>query len=258
MADDNSIYLSQSVVQQNKASIIKRTDNNVLFRACVQEGDLVNRNNKVYPTAQIAEALKNELIQQQIKTGTWYGEANHPLDQRLERQLYLMMNNASHSIRSIEQKGNRFISDILTTGTEVGKFMYDEVTAADAVISFSMRGIHKLIKDGTHWLVQNLRIFTYDWVPVPSHHGAMMCAANEGANFFEQEDDSHVIVKPEEINKVIGAEGVGSLAMMEDLVDGVFEKAVATKNSVTLKSGNSLISFSARKKISQDILSSFF
>ena len=260
MASETPIYLSQSVSTSSKPSIIKETDDDVLFAACLQEGDVENRNHKVYPTPVIEAALREDHIQTQLRTGTWFGEANHPMAPKVERQLWLDTARVSHSICSVERRGNKFRGEILTTRNEPGHFMKGCVDQ-DKILSFSMRGIHHLERVDKHFVVKNLKLFTYDWVPFPSHYNANMVAANESTDFIrnllnEKVDGEDVEVKVErhDIERALASEGGNSFAMIEDLLEGSPDDVTVTKGGVIARKGPSVIGFKTRRAFTMSIL----
>jgi len=260
MASETPIYLSQSASTSSKPSIIKETDQDVLFKACLQEGDILNRNKKIYPSAVIEAALKEEHIQTQLRTGTWFGEANHPLAPKIERQLWLDTSRVSHSICSVERKANNFYGEILSSRNEPGHFMKGCVDQ-DKILSFSMRGIHHLERVNRHFVVKNLKIFTYDWVPYPSNYGATMVNANEGTDFIKSilnskvdGEDVEVKVDRRDIEQALASEGGNSFAMVEDLLEGTPDSVSVTPGGIIARKGPSVIGFKTRRAFTESIL----
>jgi hypothetical protein len=260
MASETPIYLSQSASSSSKPSIIKETDKDVLFKACLQEGDLLNRNKKIYPAAVVEAALREEHIQTQLRTGTWFGEANHPLAPKVERQLWLNPELVSHSICSVERKGSNFYGEILSARSKLGDFMKGCVDQ-DKILSFSMRGIHHLERVDRHFVVKNLKIFTYDWVPYPSNYGATMVNASEGTDLIksilnqrDDVEDVEVQVDRRDIEQALASEGGNSFAMVEDLLEGTPDSVSVTPSGVIARKGPSVIGFKTRRAFTESIL----
>ena len=208
-----SIYLiNESTSKVTNPSIIASTAEDITFRACMQEGDMLNRNNKIYPANILEAASKEPLIQTQLATKTWYGEANHPNTDDLKRQMWLDHKNISHSLRTYVRKGNNFYSDVLTFRNEMGKSMKGAVEQG-STLSFSLRGLHKLGKkpNSTALIVEALRMFCYDWVTFPAHPGANMVSAAESVNFS-------IFIGKQELQTVLASEGVSPLGALEDFV----------------------------------------
>jgi len=234
-----SVFLANSFEAKSNPSIIRETDDDVTFRAILQDGDVQNRNRKIYPTGMIDAALNDPLLQEALQCGTWYGEAGHPFDTSIKRQLYTDFTKVSHAIMKLDKKGNLFYGDLTTTVNQNGSWMKKEVDK-QKVLSFSMRGLHKLKQEQDHFRVVNLKITTYDWVPVPSHARARMVSATESVNPFIKLDD--IEVTEEQLKEVLGSEGINSLFAVEDMLGGKVETA-ATKNGVIqLKGGTGMLS----------------
>jgi len=240
-----SVFLAQNIEAKSNPSIIRETDNYVVFRAVLQDGDVMNRNRKIYPSDVIEAALNEPLLQEAIQCGTLYGEAGHPFITDLKRQLYIDYSNVCHSIMKIDRKGNKFYGDMMTTDTSQGKFMKGEVDRGK-ILSFSMRGLHKLKHENDHFKVEKLKIATYDWVPVPSHAVARMVPATESAL-----EGWGVPVSEEEIKTVLASEGIGSIMAVEDLLDGTPSVVSVKNDTVAIKpigSSNLLAVTSCRKR----------
>jgi len=234
-----SVFLANNFEARSNPSIIKETDDDVTFRAILQDGDILNRNRKIYPTGLIDAALNDPLLQEALQCGTWYGEAGHPFDTSIKRQLYTDYTKVSHAIMKLDKKANKFYGDITTTVNQNGSWMKKEVDK-QKVLSFSMRGLHKLKQEQDHFRVVNLKITTYDWVPVPSHAAARMVSATESPNPFIKLDD--IAVTDEQVKEVLGSEGINSLFAIEDMLDGKVQTASINKGVVNLKGGNGMIS----------------
>lgn len=247
------IYMVQTSTQQSKPSIIRETNDDIEFRACLQEGDKLNRNNKIYPSALIAKAAAQEAIQEQLRMRCWHGEANHPMAPDINRQLYIDNKNISHTILSFEQKGSNFYGNILTWPEGQGKAMKGAIKQG-GIISFSLRGLHKLVKDPNRagsFIVNDLRIFTYDWVDFPSHHGAHMVPASESAAWHKEAK-----VPVELINRVLASESAGVLGMYQDFFQNDLEASI-TKDGLILKANDDFANIRLKNKITKSIISEY-
>jgi hypothetical protein len=251
MANENEpqIYLLQSSQGQSKPSIIRATDKDIEYMACLQDGDEVNRNRKIYPCARISEALQHEAVQDQLRRRCWYGEANHPLHPDMNRQLWLDMKNVSHTILDVTQKNNKFVGRILTWREGEGLAQKGAIEQG-GILAFSMRGIHKLIKDPNdrrNFLVAALRIFAYDWVPFPSHRSATMIAANESAE--------EMLVTTEALEAVLASEGAGPLGVFSDFLGSDITQSKLTSSGISFGNNEgAIIGVTAKRKITQDIM----
>jgi hypothetical protein len=240
------VYMVQSSSQQNKASIIEETDKDVTFRTILQTGDKVNINRKIYPSDEIYNAtIGDPRICRMMQMRTWWGEAGHPLSQQIDRQLSLDMSNRSHSILSMERKGNKFYGTVITTRDERGMAMKGDIDQGD-ILSFSMRGLHKLDKnrDG-YWVVSKLRVFTYDWVPFASHEEAHMVPANESAS----------IITREAIDAVLASESASILSEFEDILGEEVTHSEKNGDCLILKGKSGIIGIKATREYTRSILS---
>jgi len=246
-----SVFLAQNFEARSNPSIIRETDDDVTFRCILQDGDTLNRNRKIYPTEMIEAALQDPLLQEAMQCGTLYGEAGHPFDTNIKRQLYIDYGNVSHAINKIDRKTNKFYGDVTTTANNQGSWMKKEVDKGK-VLSFSMRGLHKLKQEGDHFRVVNLKIATYDWVPVPSHAVARMCSARESVEAFAKLDEHPV--SDEALKEVLASEGINSLFAIEDMLDSEV-KSATVENKVLKVHGNSgIMSFSNLRSKTLSIL----
>jgi len=246
-----SVFLAQNIEAKSNPSIIRETDDDVTFRCILQDGDTLNRNRKIYPTELIEAALQDPLLQEAMQCGTLYGEAGHPFDTNVKRQLYIDFSNVSHSIMKIDRKNNKFYGDLTTTANNNGSWMKKEVDKGK-VLSFSMRGLHKLKQEADHFRVVNLKIATYDWVPVPSHAAARMCSARESVNPFMKLDD--IPVTDEAIKEALASEGINSLFAIEDMLGGEIEKATVKNNVLQVKGGTGMMSFTGLRSRTLSVL----
>ena len=248
------IFLINTSASQAKPSIIRQTDKEIEFRTIWQHGNVLNRNNKIYPSDIIWNAAQQTPIQEQLKRRCWYGEANHPMSPSIERQLYTDMKNVSHIILTFEREGDIFKGNALTFGSAMGPSMYAAIDQG-GIISFSLRGLHKLVRDPNdqrRMLVKDLRIFCYDWVTFPSHEDAHMIPANESAKIFEKR------LPKELINTVMASENAGVLEQYEDFLDEEIKDSSVEDSSLILKSSHNTLNIKLKNKITTDILNEFF
>jgi len=94
-----------------------------VFETILQEGDIKNRNTRIYPTSVIQNGLNSEYVQERLATHSWVGEAGHPLAPTVERQLYIDQSNISHIITKTWFEGNLLYGVVETALTERGRDM---------------------------------------------------------------------------------------------------------------------------------------
>lgn len=185
---------SFSVPQIVRDSASEVTTNNPFsgtqIKVILQDGDVVNRNKRIYPTEVIKRGLASEYVQERLKTKSWYGEAGHPLSPTLERQVYIDQSNISHIILETEWQNNILYGLVETANTARGKDMQGLIRQGSKV-AFSLRAYGPVCtKKGDITYVQDpLHILTFDWVLHPSHRPAyMQSIIHEDADIFERKN----------------------------------------------------------------------
>ena len=143
----------------------------------LQECDAPNRNGRIYPKKVLEAALSSPNIKERLATKTWYGEANHPInDPSLQRQMTIDQRNIAFIITEIWWEGNLLKGRIETANTAVGRDMKGLIEQG-CKVAFSLRAqgkVHKNPMTGYVEVEEGLQILGYDWVQVPSHAKAYM------------------------------------------------------------------------------------
>ena len=157
-------------------SIQKRNENTIEFIACLQEADKSNRNGRIYPKAVLEKALNAPNIRERLETNTWYGEAGHPLDTSVQRQMTIDLRNVAFLIKEIWWEGNLLKGRIETANTAIGRDMKGLIEQGSKV-AFSLRAqgnVHTNPTTGIIEVEDGLQVLGYDWVQVPSHAKAFL------------------------------------------------------------------------------------
>ena len=165
----------ESAVQGN-ISIANRNNDSIRFIAVLQEANKPNRNGRIYPKEHIDAALKHPIIQEKLRTKTWFMEVGHPMTQDIMRQRTPDLNNVCCIIEDYWWEGNTLKAHCQTTKTRCGYDMKG-LLEQGCQLSFSMRGTGDVVDDprtGQKIVGSNLQITTYDWVWLPSHPEAYM------------------------------------------------------------------------------------
>lgn len=133
-----------------------------------------NRNGRKYPTPVVKRAADHERIQEQLKTGSWCGEAGHPLQPTVQRQAEVMKDNISHRILSIDWKGPVMKGHVQTAPTDRGREMRDFILSdPPMIVAFSLRGLGPVMQTKEGYIVKDpLTLITFDWVFYPSYKEA--------------------------------------------------------------------------------------
>jgi hypothetical protein len=169
-------YLINETAVTTNSPIVKSNVNGIVtIQATLQEGDVPNRNKRIYATTTLKEAVKSPYIEERLRTKTWYGEAGHPLVPTMERQLYTDQTRISHIVTKVWFEGNSLKSIVESANTVVGRDFAGLILQGSAV-AFSMRGIGPITERKGEFLEVKspLSIYDYDWVIHPSHTIAYM------------------------------------------------------------------------------------
>ena len=162
--------------QFGDVSIQKRNPNTVEFITVLQEANKSNRNGRIYPKAVLEKALNAPNIRERLATNTWFGEAGHPMDTSVQRQMTIDMRNIAFIIKEIWWEGDLLKGRLETADTAVGRDMKGLIEQGCRV-AFSLRAqgnVHTNPATGIVEVEDGLQILGYDWVQVPSHAKAFM------------------------------------------------------------------------------------
>ena len=162
--------------QFGDVSIQKRNPNTIEFITVLQEANKSNRNGRIYPKAVLEKALNAPNIRERLATKTWFGEAGHPMDTSVQRQMTIDMRNIAFIIKEIWWEGDLLKGRLETADTAVGRDMKGLIEQGCRV-AFSLRAqgnVHTNPVTGIVEVEDGLQILGYDWVQVPSHAKAFM------------------------------------------------------------------------------------
>lgn len=136
----------------------------------MQEGDIVNRNSRIYPYALLEEGLKNDpVINERLSTNTLYCEIGHPKEKSIPRQLEIMRDNSACRINSFFYEKPCIGAILETLATEKGRDLMGLITVNKCKVAFSMRGLGKVVTKNDKFIVEKpFRIITWDEVVQPS------------------------------------------------------------------------------------------
>lgn len=100
-------------------SIQKKNIDTIEFITCLQSASRPNRNGRIYPKAVLEKALNAPHIRERLATNTWYGEAGHPFDSSVQRQMTIDMRNIAFLIKEIWWEGDLLKGRLETANTSV-------------------------------------------------------------------------------------------------------------------------------------------
>lgn len=147
-------------------AIHKKNDHSVEFVAVLQEAEKQNRNGRVYHKETIDQALKSPYIQERLRTKSLFGEAGHPSDSSVQRQMSIDLRNIAFIIDEFWWEGNLLKARCETADTAVGRDMMGLIEQG-VKVAFSLRAqgnVHQDPLTGKTIVESPIQIVTYDWV----------------------------------------------------------------------------------------------
>lgn len=153
-----------------------------IIEAVLQNCKEFNRNKRNYPYKPLNAGLNDKRIRELIKNNSWVGEAGHPQNPTLQRQMSIDHSNISHRINSWRWEGDNVVGIVETLNTSRGYDMRNLIRQG-VNTAFSLRAVGPVTKTAKGDVVQEpLSILTYDWVFIPSHSGAYQRKVISGVN----------------------------------------------------------------------------
>lgn len=142
------------------------------LKGCFIEGDVRNHNQRIYPLAQISQAVDS--IMETISSGqSVLGECDHP------EELTINLDRVSHMITEMKLEGPRGVGKMKIVPTPMGQIIRTLVEAG-ANLGVSSRGSGNVDSNG---LVSDFEIVTVDVVARPSAPGAFPQAVYEALGY---------------------------------------------------------------------------
>ena len=198
-------------IDAGKPKILFDNGHVIRFKSLIQDGNSLNRNKRIYPTDVISEAIRHEHVVEKMSANAFLGEMNHPMEKTVERQTFVDGNNASHIIKSVEQRGDCFYGIIETTANQVGTDYMNMIKYNDLRAAFSMRGLAAMTKkkfrpqnsykeEMHNVIVSPLRIICYDAVTIPSHRNAYMELSESLIIGFSHQEACDLMMMSENFN----------------------------------------------------------
>ena len=142
------------------------------LQGCFIEGDVRNHNQRVYPLAQISQAVNS--IMETIKNGqSVLGECDHP------EELTINLDRVSHMITEMRLDGTKGVGKLKIIPTPMGQIIRTLIENG-ANLGVSSRGSGNVDGNG---IVSDFEIVTVDIVARPSAPGAYPQAVYEALNY---------------------------------------------------------------------------
>ena len=186
-----AFIINESAVMSNAA--ITTNDKKlgvVKFTAILQEADKPNRNGRIYKKSVLEHALNSPYVQERLRTHTFFGEANHPSDSSVQRQMTVDLTNVAFRVDDFFWEGNLLKGHCETLATAVGRDMAGLIEqGCQVAFSFIAPGnVHQDPVSGYTVVDDPIQICSYDWVLNPSHDAAYLldycCESTQSARLY--------------------------------------------------------------------------
>jgi len=177
----NNFLITESALVSTP-QIYKKNPNTVQFIAVMQEANKPNRNNRIYFKETLEQALKSPYVQERLATKSMFGEAGHPADGSVQRQMTIDQRNIAFIIEEFWWEGDLLKAKVETADTVAGRDMKGLIEQGSRV-AFSLRAqgnVHYDTRMGATIVESPIQIATYDWVVNPSHEKAFLESICEG------------------------------------------------------------------------------
>jgi hypothetical protein len=186
----NSIYESVYIPQIQILEESSNSNPKIKFKARLQEADVVNNNNRVYPADTLMTVVQQ--LQPKANTRMLVGEMDHPTPQgddaaKLKRSSTLSLDNACVLYTRLEFDGKYVIADCETLSNAKGKDLFHLIQDKVAV-GFSLRAFGGTVVDPITKVQKvqskSIKSLTYDVVGNPSHGNSVIIEfLSEGSEF---------------------------------------------------------------------------
>jgi hypothetical protein len=181
----------------------------IIFRAKLQESDVVNNNKRVYPAETLQQVylqLKGKALDRKL-----VGELDHPQPQgdqasKIKRSSTISLEKACILIRELEWDGNAIYGICETLSNRSGMDAYgllkDRVT-----VGFSLRAFGETRKrsDGIiEVLARGIKALTYDMVANPSHDSSVIL------EFLTEGEDANELIRELKLDIIEESESIAN------------------------------------------------
>lgn len=192
--NDVVAYMLSETTSVGKPTILNsQHSESAIIEAVLQNCKEFNRNKRNYPYKPLNAGLNDKRIRELIKNKSWVGEAGHPQNPTLQRQMSIDHSNISHRINSWRWEGDNVVGIVETLNTHRG-FDMRNLIRQELNTAFSLRAVGPVTKTAKGDVVQEpLSILTYDWVFIPSHSGAYQRKVVTGVNNGDALSESYCI-----------------------------------------------------------------
>lgn len=155
---------------------------NYFIEGVFMEGNIKNRNGRLYPMATLSKEM-NRYNEQYVNKNRAYGELGHPDGPTIN------LERVSHMIKSLRQEGNQVIGKAKIMETPMGSIVKNLMNEG-AKLGVSSRGMGSLVqKNGLNEVQGDFMLATAaDIVADPSAPNAFVEGIMEGVEFYYDSD----------------------------------------------------------------------
>lgn len=161
--------MNYKVVSENKSKrpgVLKTIHGNITDY-------LANRNGRIYGKSLWEKALNSDLVKEQIASNCFFGEAGHPLDDRME----IDISKISHAVRDIKIGPDAVTAEIDILDTPEGNII-SKLVDYGSKIGISSRGCGSL-DESTNEVGDDYQVFAFDLVVRPSVASARLTESEQ-------------------------------------------------------------------------------
>ena len=191
-------------------------EKNFFLEGILMQGNLQNKNGRVYPTATLAKEV-NRYNREFVEQNRAYGELGHPQGPTIN------LERVSHMIKELRQDGDNFVGKVKIMDTPYGNIVKN-LMKEGAKLGFSSRGMGSLVKkNGIMEVQDDFHLATAaDIVADPSAPHALANGIMEGREWVW---DNGILVEKDVANIKRGIEeGYASSADRETILLNAFNK----------------------------------
>jgi len=172
-------YVSNNNIKILEESVVPgTTDSRLIFRAVLQEANVINNNKRMYPSETL-QAIVYQL-RDKARTRKLLGELDHPQPQgdmaaKMKRSSTILLQNVCVLFRKLDFIDGKIYAEVETLNTPSGRIVRD-LLKDNISIGFSLRafGSTKNENGVTVVLADDIKGLTFDVVANPSHDNALI------------------------------------------------------------------------------------
>jgi len=174
------LLMEQPYFPEKQKIVKKYKSGKVIAETVFQTLDTTNRNNRLYETSAVTEALKSDVMKERLEKRTFGGELDHPIPTEDKvftpiRHTTLLFKEMSHIIPEIGVSGKVVEGVFETTSTHNGYTMAGLVSDG-VIVGFSLRAVGDNVKriGNVEYVQAPITMIAYDCVSFPSHKQAYL------------------------------------------------------------------------------------